>query len=119
MGLLGDLVGQVIREQGGDTLFDLVESARHAAIRRRETSSGGTEELASILEHMSAAKAGELVRAFSIYFQVANLAERVHRVRRGREWMPDSTARRSAVQFEKPPSMTFGTARTFPSSAAE
>jgi len=87
VGLLGDLVGQVIREQGGDALFELVESARHAAIRRREASSGGTGELAAILDHMSAARAGELVRAFSIYFQVANLAERVHRVRRGREWM--------------------------------
>ena len=97
VGLLGDLVGQVIREQGGDTLFELVESARHAAIRRRETSSGGTEELASILEHMSAAKAGELVRAFSIYFQVANLAERVHRVRRGREWMRQGEPQRGSL----------------------
>jgi phosphoenolpyruvate carboxylase len=97
VGLLGDLVGQVIREQDGDALFELVESARFAAIRRREAPSVGTEELASILEHMSAAKAGELVRAFSIYFQVANLAERVHRVRRGREWMRQGEPQRGSL----------------------
>jgi len=97
VGLLGDLVGQVIREQGGDALFELVESARHAAIRRREGIEGGTAELASALEHMSAAKAGELVRAFSIYFQVVNLAERVHRVRRGREWMRTGEPQRGSL----------------------
>jgi phosphoenolpyruvate carboxylase len=85
--LLGDLVGAVIREQGGDALFDCVERARHAAIRRREGDRSAAADVAEVLEGLDAARAGEVVRAFSTYFQVVNLAERVHRIRRGRERM--------------------------------
>ena len=87
--LLGDLVGEVIREQGGDRLFDLVESARNAAIRRREGVDGAAETLRATLADLDEAQAEEVVRAFSTYFQVVNLAERVHRVRRGRAHMRD------------------------------
>lgn len=87
--LLGDLVGAVIREQGGDELFDCVERARHAAIRRREGDRSAAADVAEILEGLDALRAGEVVRAFSTYFQVVNLAERVHRIRRGRERMKE------------------------------
>jgi len=80
-------VGQVIREQAGDALFELVEAARLAAIRRREGVDRGAADLAATIERLGTDRAEQLVRAFSIYFQVVNLAERVHRVRRGREWM--------------------------------
>lgn len=82
--LLGDLVGRVIREQGGDALFDRVEAARHAAIRRREGDPAAAGDLARELEGLDGDDATDVVRAFSTYFQVVNLAERVHRVRRGR-----------------------------------
>lgn len=85
--LLGDLVGAVIREQGGETLFDRVEGARHAAIRRREGVEGAAADLEAALSGLPAEDAAEIVRAFSTYFQVVNLAERVHRIRRGREYM--------------------------------
>ena len=84
---LGDLVGEVIREQGGDTLFDCVESARHAAIRRREGREDADDELEAVLAGLDGVAAAEIVRAFSTYFQVVNLAERVHRIRRGRAHM--------------------------------
>ncbi|MDX1492693.1 MAG: phosphoenolpyruvate carboxylase [Longimicrobiales bacterium] len=87
--LLGDLVGSVIREQGGTELFDCVERARHAAIRRRERREGAEGELADLLTGLPAEEAAEVVRAFSTYFQVVNLAERVHRIRRGRQHMRD------------------------------
>lgn len=89
MHVLGDVVGQVLREQGGDRLFDCVETARRAAIRRREGATEGATELASVLDGLAAEEAAEVVRAFSAYFQVVNLAERVHRIRRGRTWMQD------------------------------
>lgn len=85
--LLGDLVGSVLREQGGEELFRCVEKARHAAIRRREGEAGAAEELEGVLNGRDAEAADEIVRAFSTYFQVVNLAERVHRVRRGRDHM--------------------------------
>ncbi|MDX1647256.1 MAG: phosphoenolpyruvate carboxylase [Longimicrobiales bacterium] len=84
---LGDLVGSVIREQGGDALFDCVERARHAAIGRREGRQKAAADLQRILGGLDAAQAAEIVRAFSTYFQVVNLAERVHRIRRGRVHM--------------------------------
>ena len=87
--LLGDLVGSVIREQGGEGLYSCVEHARHAAIRRRETEGSGAAELVQVLGGLDAGEAAETVRAFSTYFQVVNLAERVHRIRRGRERMRD------------------------------
>jgi phosphoenolpyruvate carboxylase len=85
--LLGDLVGSVIREQGGEEIFDRVERARHAAILRREGVAGAATELEGALAGLPAEEAAEIVRAFSTYFQVVNLAERVHRIRRGRERM--------------------------------
>ena len=87
VGRLGDLVGQVVREQGGETLFSCVETARLAAIRRREGDVTGAEALSRALHALPANEAAEVVRAFSTYFQVVNLAERVHRIRRGRWWM--------------------------------
>ncbi len=97
VGMLGDLVGQVIREQAGTALFDTVESARRAAIRRREGSPEGAAELAAVLEALDTDDAGELVRAFSTYFQVVNLAERVHRIRRGRTWMRQGEPQRGSL----------------------
>ena len=85
--LLGDLVGKVIREQGGDKLFESVERARHAAIRRREGGEDDDPTLRHALTGLPAAEAAEIVRAFSTYFQVVNLDERVHRIRRGRARM--------------------------------
>ena len=84
VGMLGALVGDVIREQGGRDLFDLVESVRGGAIRRREADSDDCGPLAEDLQGLSPHVARELVRAFSTYFQVVNLAEQVHRIRRGK-----------------------------------
>jgi len=89
---LGALVGNVIREQGGDALFERVEAIRLAARRRREDS-GDCSELDELLHGLSPHEARELVRSFSTYFQVVNLAEQVHRIRRGRSY----------VQIEGPP----------------
>ncbi|MBT8488922.1 MAG: phosphoenolpyruvate carboxylase, partial [Gemmatimonadetes bacterium] len=87
--LLGDLVGSVIREQGGEDLFQCVEAARHWAIRRREGVEGAAGDLGNVLSGLDADEAAEVIRAFSTYFQVVNLAERVHRIRRGRQYMRD------------------------------
>ena len=69
---LGDLLGQSLVRQEGQELLDLVESVRKAV---RE--GGGTE----ILEKLSVEDSVQLVRAFSTYFHLANVAEQVHRAR--------------------------------------
>lgn len=85
--LLGSLVGEVIEEQGGESLFHQVESARVAAIHRRESEPGANTELFQLVSALDTTQAGELVRAFSTYFQVVNLAEKIHRIRRNRDYL--------------------------------
>ena len=69
---LGDLLGQSLVRQEGQELLDLVESVRKAV-----RDGGGTE----ILEKLSVDDSVQLVRAFSTYFHLANVAEQVHRAR--------------------------------------
>ena len=69
---LGDLLGQSLVRQEGSDLLGLVESVRKAV---REGS--GIE----ILENLSVEESVQLVRAFSTYFNLANVAEQVHRSR--------------------------------------
>ena len=83
---LGALVGQILREQGGQQLFELVELDRHAAIRRRDGDGQAALELAASVRDRPPALARDLVRAFSMWFQAVNLAEKVHRIRRRREY---------------------------------
>ena len=83
--LLGDLLGQVLQEQGGPQLFPRVEAARGAARERRAGNPAADADLARQLDGLSAADARELTRAFSSFFSLVNLAEQVHRIRRRRE----------------------------------
>ncbi len=97
---LGTLFGEMLREQGGQDLFGLVEGDRLAAIQRREGGSGsgpggGAEEAGSLERRTrgrTAASAADLTRAFATWFQAVNTAERVHRVRRRREYQQNSRA---------------------------
>ena len=83
---LGALMGEILREQGGAQLFELVEHDRVAAIRGRADAQARAE-LAASVRNRPPALARELVRAFSTWFQAVNLAERVHRIRRRREYL--------------------------------
>jgi phosphoenolpyruvate carboxylase len=87
---LGVLVGDILREQSGDALFELVEGDRVAAIRRREADSDDIGELSARTAGREPAQALDLVRAFSTWFQVVNLAEKVQRVRRRRQYLNDT-----------------------------
>jgi phosphoenolpyruvate carboxylase len=69
---LGDLLGQTLVRQEGQELFDLVEAVRKAV---REGSGS------QLLKDLSVAESIQLVRAFSTYFHLANVAEQVNRVR--------------------------------------
>ena len=87
--ILGTLVGELIREQGGDELFDFVETARLRSIRRRENNELEGEELADLVDDLDPEKALQVIRSFSTYFQMVNTAEKVHRIRRRREYLRD------------------------------
>ena len=83
---LGAMVGQMLREQGGDSLYDLVEGDRRAAIERRDHEGENALQLQARVAGRPPAIARDLVRAFSAWFQAVNLAEKAHRIRRRREF---------------------------------
>ncbi len=83
---LGSLVGEVLRDQGGERLLDTVEGDRVAAIRRREGEPEAAVEMVVRTSDRPPEEARDLVRAFSTWFQVVNLADKVHRVRRRRSY---------------------------------
>jgi len=87
---LGELVGELVREQGGEALFDLVEAARRAAIKRREGDGEAFTELRTLLGALAPSTARDFIRAFSTYFQMVNMAEMVHRIRRRRAYERDA-----------------------------
>ena len=87
---LGEMVGEVVREQGGEALFDLVEAARRASIAHREGDARALEHLRQLLASLDPETATEFIRAFSMYFQVVNMAEKVHRIRRRRAYLRDA-----------------------------
>jgi phosphoenolpyruvate carboxylase len=89
--MLGAMLGDVLREQGGDPLFERVERARGAAIRRRAGEPDAESELAASLADLDVGAAREVVRAFSSYFLLVNMAERVHRIRRRREYLKEGS----------------------------
>jgi phosphoenolpyruvate carboxylase len=85
--MLGAMVGALLREQGGDALYDFVETARQRAIRRREGNEKPDEDLAGLIKNLDLDLAIEVIRAFATYFQMVNTAEKVHRIRRRLEYL--------------------------------
>ena len=84
---LGALVGDVLREQCGDAFFDLVERARNASM------AGAHDELHALVRALPPREAETLIRGFATYFAVINLAERIHRIRRRRDYLRSAVAR--------------------------
>ncbi|MDP8946999.1 MAG: phosphoenolpyruvate carboxylase [Actinomycetota bacterium] len=85
--LLGRVLGQVLIEQEGRGLFDTEEEVRLLCKRLRFGYDPGLEErLKQRIEVMNADELQRIVRAFSVYFQLVNIAERYHRIRRRRQY---------------------------------
>ncbi|MFT4258867.1 phosphoenolpyruvate carboxylase [Microbacterium sp.] len=84
--MLGALLGQVLREAGGDDLFADVERLRLATIQAYEDAgSDAFARAVAIAESFSISRADEVARAFTCYFHLVNLAEEHQRVRVLRE----------------------------------
>ena len=82
VGLLGELLGQVITESGSAGLLDDVEALRGLTIGALEDPDGeilGQAE--ELVGSFSAERSQEVARAFTCYFLLANLAEEQHRIR--------------------------------------
>ncbi|MAT07333.1 MAG: phosphoenolpyruvate carboxylase [Acidimicrobiaceae bacterium] len=82
--LLGRLIGDVLREQCGDDLFDLVERVRRSAVDARRDGATPIAELTGILGDAALDDQVHMIRAFGWLSLLANTAEDVHLERRRR-----------------------------------
>ncbi|MEP7024351.1 MAG: phosphoenolpyruvate carboxylase, partial [Actinomycetota bacterium] len=85
--MLGDVLGDVLRESGGQDLLDDVERLRHAVIAARQPSSGddASKQIAELVAGWPLDRAEAVAHAFTVYFHLTNLAEEQQRIRTLRE----------------------------------
>src|SRR6201746_1355150 len=83
--LLGRILGDTVRDQEGADVFDLVERIRQASIRfHRDEDRPARRELEIILDSMSISETVRIVRAFSYFSHLANIAEDQNNIRQMR-----------------------------------
>src|SRR5688572_7793765 len=91
--VLGAIIGDILKEQGGESLYELVEKDRRLSIKRRAGDKEAAAELSVQLRGRAPQVARDLARAFSMWFRSVNLAEKVHRIRRRRGYFLEASAR--------------------------
>ena len=83
--LLGQLLGDTVRAQEGIGLFDSVERIRRLALRlHRDDDPAAREEMDDMLHRLPREDSNMVVRAFSYFSHLANIAEDQHHIRRTR-----------------------------------
>ncbi len=83
--LLGRLLGNVLKEQEGEAVFDVVETIRQTSVRfRRDSDAVAGRELNRMLKKLTREQTNAVVRAFSYFSHLANIAEDRHHNRRRR-----------------------------------
>jgi phosphoenolpyruvate carboxylase len=99
--LLGDLLGRILVEQEDESLLADVEHVR--ALARAARRGAGSERLRAAIDAFPPARQASVLRAFGLYFQLANVAEQHHRVRRRREYAGEGRVARDtlAAAFER------------------
>jgi phosphoenolpyruvate carboxylase len=83
----GRLLGDTVREQEGADVFDRVEQIRQLALRiHRDDDSAARAELDAVLRGLPRERTNMVVRAFSYFSHLANIAEDQHHIRRSRAY---------------------------------
>jgi phosphoenolpyruvate carboxylase len=81
--LLGRLLGDTVRQQGGERVFEIAESIRQNSVRfRRDEDVGARRDLERTLNSLSPKEALQIIRAFGFFSHLANIAEDQHHIRR-------------------------------------
>jgi phosphoenolpyruvate carboxylase len=99
--LLGRLLGDVLREQEGEAVFTIVETIRQTAVRfRRDADQAAGAELDALLHQLTREQTISVVRAFSYFSHLANIAEDQHHIRRRRaHLLAGSAPQQGSVSF--------------------
>src|SRR4051812_7507643 len=84
--LLGGLLGDTLKQQEGDALFQTVERVRALSKAARGGAKQSAAELEALLHQLPVNDAASLARAFSSFLTLANMAEQHHRVRRRKQY---------------------------------
>ncbi|GAA5162838.1 phosphoenolpyruvate carboxylase [Viridibacterium curvum] len=83
--LLGRILGDTVRSQEGDSVFELIEKIRQTSIRfHRDEDFAARKELEALLDSLSREDTIHVVRAFSYFSHLSNIAEDQHHIRRSR-----------------------------------
>src|SRR6476620_12622047 len=83
--LLGRILGDTVRSQEGEPVFAIVERIRRTSIRfHRDEDEAARHELEATLNSLSHGQSIQIIRAFSYFSQLANIAEDQHHIRRTR-----------------------------------
>lgn len=84
---LGNILGEVLVHQGGRELLDIVEQIRETSkALRAEFVPELFEQFKTTVASLSPEIRHQVIRAFAIYFQLVNIAEQNHRIRRKRDY---------------------------------
>ena len=84
--LMGSLLGETLRQQVGQALYDKVEAIRILGKQARDGDSQAEAQLNQVLAALSDNELIPVSRAFTQFLNLANIAEQYHRVRRHRAW---------------------------------
>jgi phosphoenolpyruvate carboxylase len=93
--LLGDVLGRVLVEQEDESLLADVERVR--ALSRAAREGGPRDELRDAVAALPVERQASVLRAFALYFQLANIAEQHHRVRRRRAYEREQRVPRESL----------------------
>lgn len=81
--LLGKILGDIVREHEGDAVYNLVEQVRNLSVAfHRDANQKANQELTKLLKGLSSEAAMKVLRAFTYFSHLANLAEDRHYIRR-------------------------------------
>ncbi|MCA9562230.1 MAG: phosphoenolpyruvate carboxylase [Myxococcales bacterium] len=91
--MLGSMLGETLKEQGGEPLFRAVESVRTLAKAARSGDTQAGQALQALLSEADLPTLRDIARSFSLFLGLSNIAESHHRIRRRRRRLqePDAT----------------------------
>ena len=94
--LLGRVLGDTVRDQQGEASFALIERIRQTSVRfRRDEDLEARRELEDLLDALAREQTIQVVRAFSYFSHLANIAEDQHHIRRSRAHLIAGSAPRA------------------------
>lgn len=86
---LGELLGQVLIDQGGTELLEAVERVRALSKAYHAADAPSAKGPEHLLAEVPAGHEVPLARAFSLFLALSNIAEQTHRIRRSRDYRVD------------------------------